>query len=304
MTQLTLTPDFKTKVTVKLLEQRKLYGGSDSAFAKQYDINASVFSQIKNGKVLDGLIRESQWLQLGRELGVNANKRNWIAAKTEVFNRINEDILFCKGHSKAMVLVDDCAIGKTFSAKYLSKSLDNCFYIDASQAKTRQAFIRLFAKVIGVDSTDKFVEVKNNIKYYLSSVLQRPVVIVDEAGDLEYNAFLELKELWNATDGTCGWYMMGADGLRHKIERGISNHKVGYREIFSRYSNKFGRVTPTETTERRQFYHNLITAVLSANCPDKALVPQLVKKCLASETNGEYGGLRRAESLLIISNKN
>ncbi len=43
-----------------------------------------------------------------------------------------------------------------------------------------------------------------------------PLVVLDEAGDLQYEAFLELKALWNATEMCCGWYMMGADGLRRR----------------------------------------------------------------------------------------
>ncbi len=72
-------------------------------------------------------------------------------ARTDVFTLIEEDVSFCQAHAKGMMCVDDCGIGKTFSAKYLSRSLKNCFYVDASQAKTKQQFIRLIAKTIGVD---------------------------------------------------------------------------------------------------------------------------------------------------------
>ena len=68
-------------------------------------------------------------------------------------------------------------------------------------------------KTIGVDHNGKYGEVKANIKYYLK-LLPSPIVIIDEAGDLDSKAFLELKEFWNATENACGWYMIGADGLR------------------------------------------------------------------------------------------
>jgi hypothetical protein len=298
-----ITPIFKQQVMDELLEVRKKYTGTDAAFAKQWGINGSVFSTLKNGKSgFDGLLRDAQWLQIGRELGISPNERKWKVARTDVFNRIEEEVLFCKDNAKAMVLVDDCELGKTFTAKYLSKTVENCFYVDCSQSKTKQAFIRAFAKAVGVESVGKFNDVKANVKYYLN-MLPAPVVIIDEAGDLDYTAFLELKEMWNATDGNCGWYMMGADGLRAKIERGIANRKVGYREIFSRYSGKFRKITPSDRQERYAFYRDLITAVLSANCANKAAIPELVKKCLASGADGEIGGLRRAESLLILLHK-
>lgn len=287
-------------IVAALMEQRKKFDGTDQQFAKQYDINHSVFSQLKNKQSYDGLLRESQWLNLGRELDVEIHREKWNVARTEVFTTIEEDILFCQHHAKAMICVDDCAIGKTFTAKYLSRTLKNCFYVDASQAKTKQQFIRLLAKTIGVDNSDKYVRVKANIKYALKT-LPNPIVIIDEAGDLEYNAFLELKELWNATDKVCGWYMMGADGLRNKIERGINNKKVGYREIFSRFSERYTTIVPIDRAEKIGFYKKLITDVLSVNMKNKTKLNDIVRRCLVNDDDGNIGGLRRAETLLILN---
>ena len=295
-----ITPEFKNKVVAALLEQRSNFDGSDEAFSKQFGINSAVYNQIKNGKALDGLLREAKWVQIARELNVSLNERKWNMVKTDVYKMIAEDVEFCKTYSKGKICVDDTGIGKTFSAKYLSRTIKNCFYVDASQAKTKQQFVRLIAKTIGVDSTGKYISVKGDLKYYLR-MLPNPIIIVDEAGDLEYNAMLELKELWNATEGCCGWYMMGADGLREKISRGIRNKKVGFRELFSRYSEKYTQPVPLDKEEKKQWYRKLITDVLAANIKNKAMLNDIVRKCLVSDENGNISGLRRAESLLIIN---
>ncbi len=292
-----LTTEFKNKVIQSLKDARNNYGGSDAAFAKKYGMNSSVWSRLKNGE-LEKLLSETHWLTLGREMGVTPHERKWNTAYTAVFKAIESDVIFCRDNAKSMILVDDCAIGKTYTAKYLSRTLENCFYVDGSQAKTKQQFIRSIAKALGVDHHGRYVEVKANIKYYLN-MLTQPVVIVDEAGDIDYGAFLELKELWNATDGVCGWYMMGADGLRAKIERGIRNQKVGYREILSRYSDKFMKIVPVGKEDRLSFYRKLIEDVINVNTDDKANIPVLVKKCLAGES-GDIGGLRRAETILKL----
>jgi DNA transposition AAA+ family ATPase len=296
---LQITNEFKKQVVQALLEQRGRFDGSDAAFAKQWSINNSVYSRIKNGET-EGLLKDTQWLSLGRELGVSNNERKWNMVRTDVFNTIEEDIMFCQQYSKGKICVDDCGIGKTFSAKYLSRTLRNCFYVDASQAKTKQLFIRLIARTIGVDHQGKYADVKANIKYYLK-MLQQPLVIIDEAGDLDYPAFLELKELWNATENVCGWYMMGADGLREKIDRGIRSKKVGYRELFSRYSERYTTTVPTDRQEKLKFYQKLITDVLSGNMEDKSQLSDIVRRCLTQDVSGQIGGLRRAESLLILN---
>ncbi|MCH7400094.1 ATP-binding protein [Belliella sp. DSM 107340] len=295
-----ITTDFKTKVITELKDIRTRYGGSDSAFAKQWSMNSSVWSRLKNGET-EGLLKDAQWLNLGRELNVSLNERKWNMAKTEVFEAIKSDVEFCQNNSKGIVLVDDCAIGKTYTGKYLAKTMNNCFYVDGSQCKTKSLFIRAFAKAVGVDHLGRIADIKANIKYYLR-MLENPVVIIDEAGDLEYTAFLELKEFWNATEAVCGWYLMGADGLKAKMERGIAAKKVGYRELLSRYSDKYMKIIPTDRQQRLAFYKKMISDVLAVNISDKSKLPTLVNKCLATDASGDIGGLRRAETLLILNN--
>lgn len=297
-----ITQEQRTKILATLLDHRANFSGTDAQYAMKHGINGAVYSRLKNSDKIDGLMSNAQWLNVGRELGVSFNERKWNMARTDVFTMIEEDVLFCKSYAKGRMCVDDCGIGKTYTAKYLSKQLNNCFYVDASQAKQKQAFVRAMAKAVGVDERDKYLRVKDNLKYALR-MLPDPVIIIDEAGDLEYTAFLELKELWNATVGMCGWYLMGADGLRNKIERGINNKKVGFAEIFSRYSESYTTCVPTERHEKIAFYKKLITDVLSVNMnmKDKAKMNDIVKRCLTAE-NGNIGGLRRAESLLILNN--
>jgi len=209
-----LTNEFKQKVVTALLEARENYGGSDSDYAKSKGIKPAIYSRIKNGET-ERILSDTVWITLGRELQVKVYEDKWKVARTSVYNEIEDNLRFCKELSKSMVLVDDCGIGKTYCTKHIIRKMKNTFYVDCSQAKTKQQFVRLLAKTVGIDNTGKYVDVKANLKYYLTT-LELPLIVLDEAGDLEYTAFLELKELWNGTDGVCGWYMIGADGLRDK----------------------------------------------------------------------------------------
>jgi len=294
-----ITKEFKDKTAQALIEQRANYGGSEAAFAKRYGVSPSIFNRIKGGE-REKLIADVKWLSLGRELGVPTSERKWSMARTEVFSIIEEEVLFCKEWSKGMLFVDDCGIGKTYTARYLARTMKNCFYIDASQCKKKIAFIRTLAQVVGVGQTGRIHDIKENTKYYLK-MLPRPVVIIDEAGDLEYEAFMALKEYWNATEGCCGWYLMGAAGLRKKIDRGIRNEINGFAEMFSRHSERFSNAAPFERNEKLAFYRKLITDVLSANMADKTKLKTIVNRCLTIDETGRISGLRRAESLVILS---
>ncbi|MGZ3753617.1 MAG: AAA family ATPase [Mucilaginibacter sp.] len=296
---MTITKDFKEQVRTALLKRRPNFDGTDQMFAKSWSINGAVFSRIQKGQV-DGVLADSHWIRIGRELEVGMHDRKWKTAATAVFLTIQEDILFCKEYAKAKIFVDECEIGKTHAARYISKDLRNCFYLDASQHKSKQRFVRAIAKILGVDQIGSYEAVKEDIKYYLR-LIEKPIIIIDEAGDLKDDAFLELKEFWNATEGFCGWYMIGADGLKAKIQRGISNQKVGFRELFSRFSSVYSDIVPKDRNEKIIFYKELITEVLKANMVETDLIDDVLRKCITKDDRGNIGGLRRAESILILN---
>ena len=293
-----ITREFKEEVAKVLIKKHESYEGLLKDFLRSYNISASQLTKIKKG-VRNNLMDNEKWIYIGRKLNIEFNRRRWNIAKTDVFEIIKEEVLFCQKHSKSRIFVDECAIGKTFTAKYLSRTLTNCFYVDASQGKTRSGLARILAQSLGLSNRYLTVDLMANIKYYLNALEIPPIVIVDEAGDLSYSAFLDLKELWNATENNCGWYMMGADGLKAKIKNGVKLNKVGYAELFSRFSESYSSVVPIENGERLAFYKKLIGDVLSVNLEDQSQIPHIIRKCLVN--GGNFGGLRRAESLIILN---
>ena len=264
---------FKNKVREAILKDRENYDGNDVEYAKKLGIDKAIYNRMKKGET-EKLISDTKWLIIANDLGVKLREDNWKIARTQIYSEIEDNLAVCKETGISMILVDDCRIGKTFCAKHIVRQMKNAFYVDCSQAKTKQQFIRLLAKTIGVDNTGRYTDVKTAIKTYLI-YLEKPLIVLDEAGDLDYNAFLELKELWNAAPRQCGWYMIGADGLRAKIDRGVSCKKVGYAEIFDRYSN-FVKLVPTGTDDKEQFYRKLIGDVAYVNVEDKEIVGSLI----------------------------
>lgn len=286
-------------VVQELTARRNNFGGSDTAYARSLGINASVYSRLKNGE-RERLLPASTWLRLGRELGVVMHGRKWNAVETEVYRLIREEVEFCKAYAKSRIFVDNCGIGKTFTLKHLAKRMKNTFYIDCTQCKMKNDLIKALARTVGVETKGTLADIKENTKYYLS-ILEQPVILLDEAGALDKNALGLIQEYWNATEGACGWYMVGANALRNRIARGVAQDRDYFAELFSRFSEKYGTIVPTEKGEKRAFYERLIRDVLSANVSDADKLPQLVRQALV-DVGGGYSGLRRAESLLILHN--
>lgn len=59
--------------------------------------------------------------------------------------------------------------------------------------------------------------------------------------------------------------MMGADGLKEKINRSIECKKVGYTEMLSRYGDRYSKVTPDDGKEREAFLNAQAQTVAKVN---------------------------------------
>lgn len=242
----------KTKISEAVNKQLPNYP-SAAKMAIVLGINQAQLSRIKNGDTTQ-VLADGKWISVARRLGIEiGNHVELKPAKTPVFSNITKQLTACQQYSLSGLLCDMADIGKTYAAKWYVKNHRDAIYIDCSQVKTKQRLVREIAKEFGMEHNHRYNDVYADLVYYLRGNVSQPLIVLDEAGDLDYPAFLELKALWNATEHSCGWYMMGADGLREKIERNRSRRKVGYDEIFSRFGSRFQKFTPDGGEARKDF---------------------------------------------------
>lgn len=257
-----ITLEIKKKIIDAVKERRRNYA-SDVKMSVALGISGSQFSRIKNGDI-DGVLSDANWISIARKLDVQfGNNIELVTAATPVYLFITGQLNACQQFSLSGILCDIADIGKTYAAKCYVKEHRNAWYIDCSQNKTKQKLVRAIAKEAGLNHTGRYAEVYEDLMFYLRSI-PTPLIILDEAGDLDYPAFLEIKAMWNATERACGWYMMGADGLKAKIERNLAQRKVGYTEILSRMGNRFQKVTP-DGTDKEDFVKQQVALIGEAN---------------------------------------
>lgn len=273
----------KKKILAAVNANRANYP-SDAKHAASLGLSNSVYSALKNGQT-EKTLSEGNWISIARRLGVSLrNEIEWKAAKTATFQYVTAQLELCQASGLSAILCDIPNIGKTFTARQYVQCHKNAVYIDCSQVKTKRKLVRKLAGEFGVDAKGKYADVYDDLIYYMRS-METPLVILDEAGDLQYEAFLELKALWNATERCCAWYMMGADGLKEKINRNIDCKKVGYTEMFSRYGDRYSKVTPDDGKEREAFLRKQADIVARLNAPEGTDIGAIVRKTC--------GGLRR-----------
>lgn len=278
-----ITDDIKKRIAQAIADDRGNYP-SDSRHATALGISPSVYNAIKKGNY-ERQVSDANWTGMARRLGVRLREEpEWKAAVTPTYAFISRQLGMCQEGGLSAILCDIPNIGKTFTARLYVKQHRNAVYVDCSQAKTKVRLVRCIAKEFGVGAYGRYDDVYEDLVAYLRTI-DTPLVILDEAGDLSHEAFLELKALWNATERCCAWYMMGADGLKEKINRAIEGKKVGYTEMLSRYGSCYSKVTPDDAGEREKFLKAQAAAVAKLNAPAGSDIRRIV--------NATGGGLRR-----------
>jgi len=257
-----MNQEFKNRIVEAIVLNRPQHQ-SAAKMAVTLGVSSAQLSRIINGDT-ENVLSESNWITIARKLDVQLREdAKWVTAKTPVYQFIYTQLNACQQSSLSGLLCDMADLGKTYTARCYAKENKFAIYIDCSQVKTKQKLIREISKELGLGNTGKYSEVYADLVFYLRSI-PNPLVILDEAGDLDYPAFLELKALWNASEGACGWYMMGADGLKEKIERARYARKVGYAELFSRYQ----KVSPDGKEALDEFTRTQVVMIARANKAD------------------------------------
>jgi hypothetical protein len=280
-----LSEAVKKKIVSAMIRRRSTFGGSDANYARSLNIHKSAYSQLKAGKI-ERILKDANWISLARRLDVQiGNKPSWNTAQTPVFLYITEQLRHCQKESASGIFCDKSDIGKTYAAKEYAKLNSNVAYIDCSLHKSKIKLVKAIAKEFGVDHDGRYADIFEDLVYYLKTLEIPPLIIMDEAGDTDYPAFLEIKALWNATEGYCAWYMLGADGLEKKIRKGIGSKKVGFTEIFRRYGSKFQSIVPPGEQERNDFLQTVATQIIKENLPSKDATPSNVSQILRKSSN-------------------
>ena len=291
-----ITKELKLCILEAIKADRENYS-SDNKHAVSLGINNSVYNVLKKG-IIDRVVSDANWVGIARRLNVSLKKdASWVPAVTATFAFITEQLETCQASGVSGILCDMANIGKTFTARIYAKKHKNAIYVDCSQVKSKLRLIRFIAKEFGVNSHGKYYDVYEDLVSYIR-VLDNPLIILDEAGDLQYEAFLELKALWNATERCCAWYMIGADGLQEKINRSIECKKVGYTEMFSRYGDQYSKVVPEGSAERKEFLLAQTLAVAQLNAPQGYKALEIAKRCGGNlrRLYTEVGKLKRAQA--------
>lgn len=274
-----LNENIKEQISEKLerdFNTKKITYGSQNAYARSIGVNISTVSTILSRKWIHNpaLISDKKWQEIATIIGytftnnTEQSQKEWQVAPTETYLHINAMLHFCKEESETAIFCDEAGIGKTFTCEAFQKQNTHTYIIKGSNATNKTKFIKELASAVGIEVRGKYDEIlEKTMRSLLSHAKNKPLLIFDEAGDLDDKTFLLIKQLYNRLKGVCGMFMTGAGGLKKKLDAGIRLDKNGFDEVADRFGFKETRlnIVPDDKTERELFYNDACTKVCIAN---------------------------------------
>lgn len=241
---------------------------SRSKYGISIGITGSDFSNIENNKWRDNdrLLSTQKWMRIAREVGYEFTKRQgWQTAETATYRAIRRQLEMCAKDGMCAMFCDEAGLGKTHAVREFCANTPDAFYINGGSSPRKTAFIRALAKAVGINpDRSKLEDVLLDTMTYLKS-LPHPVLVIDEAGDLDNSTYLLLKRLYNELEFQCGIYMVGARGLKKRIDSAVRNRTNGFEEVFSRFGGRFTTILPEGVKERKDFLRQEALLVANAN---------------------------------------
>lgn len=265
----TLSAAHKEGIARKLIAAYNASGfASRNKYAVSIGITSSDFSNIQNAKWKgnDRLMSAQKWIRLARTVGYEFSARQaWVTAETVTYRAIRRQLEMCAKDGMCAIFCDEAGLGKTHAAREFCANTPNAFYVNGGSYPRKVSFIRALAQAVGINPDKSKVEdvLLDTITYL--KALPNPVIVIDEAGDLHNNSYLLLKRLYNELEFQCGLYLIGARGLRKRIDSAIRNRTNGFEEVFSRFGSRYTTVLPEGAKERKEYLRAEALLVAEAN---------------------------------------
>lgn len=274
-----ITPQLKADIVEALLSDMNARGYTSQNKYAQYvrsvlDIpfDKAAFSQIKKEDGRNAL-KDASWLILAKHFNLMGDQ-SWQIAETHTFRTMQTYLESSKKHGLFRVLCDHASYGKTFATRYfVENNKGSVFYVDCSEYPTKNQFIEDLASQLGLSKTGTYDKLWREITDKLL-LMEKPLLILDEFGDVQDSVITLLKSLYNKADRGnyigIGVFHIGADNLRKKLYQSRRKHKPSYAEYWSRFGEDILTLNfenPQNLKQAQQILESDANKILDANLP-------------------------------------
>lgn len=227
----------KQEITSLILAEKNSLG-SFAAVANKCKISEPALSQLMSGTYKAK--GDDMWLKIASALNYNPSEWVWVDDVTNnlMVRQVLED---AKAESMFMAISEKAGSGKSggLSSFHSLDTTGSVFRIQCDDWGRRD-FLENLAQTLGiVDAGSSLNKLGNSIiAFFKQRILQKPILLIDEADKLKPSAKRFLIHLFNPLEDMLAVVISGTENLAKEIKSGAKHQVKGYDEIDSR----FGRV--------------------------------------------------------------
>lgn len=285
-----MTTAYKNKIKAAV-ESHIRAGGSAAEIARMSGLNSAYISLIRNDKEGD-TIKPEHYNAIADALNVRLD--GWQIVDTRNLRIVTQVLADAKANSLFFAVSHNAGAGKTMACReyvLLNGTPRGVYFFHIPHQKTNKMdFMRGLAKSLGIDTNGRGYMSANRmadevIAFFVKRLDQAPLLIIDQANDLNANALSFFISLYNAVQGRMGCVMLGTENLEQTIKRGVAGNRVGFDELDSRFGRKYIRLTGANKKECREIA--LANGIMSAKLAD-----ELFRECDPVMSDGNEQVLR------------
>jgi len=267
------------------LEDYCIHKGSQNKAANSLKgVSSAVISKILNFEW--DLIADEMWRNIASQIGYSSTE--WVIVETRDFQLMNLLLKDAQEFSNVLAVVGDAGSGKSLAIRNYCNANKMVFNLCCNEYWNRKMFMQELLSAMGRDCSGYTVgEMMYEIIKYLK-VMEKPLIIMDEADKLSDQVLYFFISLYNSLEGHCGIMMCATDHLEKRVKKGLKLNKKGYKEIYSRIGRKFIQLQGVCSRDISQ-------VCLANGIEDKAQIKEVVE-------DSEYDLRRVARKIHAIKN--
>lgn len=239
---------------------------SQNAAAKSLrDVSAATVSQILNEKW--NLIADDMWRTVANQIGYDQHQ--WAVIETEGYARMTQVLTDAQRYDLVMAVVGDAGCGKSQAIKAYAAEHRNVVALSCSEYWNRKEFLCEMLHSLGVDPGGNTIAEMMNEAIRQLKRREDVLIVLDEADKLADQVLHFFITIYNQLEDMVGIVLCATQYLKKRIERGATNNRKGYKEIYSRIGRKF---IPMPVVNRGD-----IKAVCAANgVTDRSAIQEII----------------------------
>lgn len=213
--------------------QHLVVRSSQERVATRAGVSTATINHMVNGKW--DLIKDSLWQKVQTTLKIDFE---WKHSDTANYLDFLQLLTATQERNLSIAISMKEGRSKSHSYKRYQRMNENVIYVECKNYWTKKTYVQALLTAIGQKADGTVGEL---IEEFISqvSMLNNPIIIIDQADKLKDPQLDLFMDLYNDLEGRCAFVLSGVPALSKRILRGVQRDKSGYREIYSRIGRSF-----------------------------------------------------------------